>query len=148
MDRHESLDKKPESRSADKSDSRQTELDARYRESLAWRNSVRSEDVDWRQTTRRQDVEVREAGRKEDKEWRELTRKEDKVWREVIRREDRDWRAEVREEDRQHRLHIERVTKRCHALAAAAYASKPGSSSDAIVALAKQFEAWLNSKDK
>jgi hypothetical protein len=133
---------------ADKPDSRQAEMDSRHRESLDWRNTVRAEDLKWRQTTRREDTEVREAARREDGEWRELTRKEDKEWREGLRREDREWRAEVRTEDRQHRLRSERITKRCHALSAAAFASKPGSSLESILALAQQFEDWLNSEDK
>ena len=101
-------------------------MDARHRENLAWRNSVRAEDLEWRHTTRREDAELRES----------------------VRREDREWRAEVRTEDRQHRLRSERITKRCHALSAAAFASKPGSSLESILALAQQFEDWLNGEDK
>jgi hypothetical protein len=136
MDR-QSQPEKLENPPAQKPDSRQAEMDARHRESLAWRNSVRAEDLDWRQSTRRQDAELRETGRKEDKEWRE-----------GLRREDREWRAEVRTEDRQHRLRSERITKRCHALSAAAFASKPGSSLESVLALAQKFEDWLNGEEK
>lgn len=135
MDRREIQPEKRESRPGTKSDPRQTDPDARYQEGLAWRNTVRTDDVEWRQTTRR-----------EDREWRQTTRSEDLQWREVMRREDREWRAEVRDEDRQHRQRTERISTRCHALTAAAYASKPGSSLEAILALAQQFEGWLNSK--
>jgi hypothetical protein len=100
-------------------------MDARHLENIGWRNGVRTEDLEWRQSTRR----------------------EDKEWREGLRREDREWRAEVKTEDRQHRLRSERITKRCHALSAAAFASKPGSSPESILALAQQFEDWLNGKD-
>jgi hypothetical protein len=136
MDRQEPQPEKRESRPGTKSDTRQTDMDARYQEGVSWRNTVRTDDVEWRQTTR-----------KEDREWRQMTRSEDLEWREGMRREDREWRAEVRDEDRQHRLRSERVTKRCHALAAAAYASKPGSSPKDILALAQQFENWLSSDD-
>src|SRR5579862_2199055 len=117
MDKDASQTEKRLSRPADKPDSRQTEMDARYQAGLVWRNSVRTEDV----------------------EWRKATRKEDKEWREVVRREDLEWRAEVRSEDDQHRLRTERILKRCHALSAAAQASKAGSSLEAILALARQL---------
>jgi hypothetical protein len=148
MDKDASQTEKRLSRPADKPDSRQTEMDARYQEGVVWRNSVRTEDLEWRKATRREDGEVREASRREDKEWRELTRKEDKEWREVMRREDLEWRAVVRSEDQQHRLRTERVTIRCQALSAAAQASRTDSSLEAILALARQFEDWLNSEDK
>lgn len=111
----QSQPEKREMRPAGNPDSRQAEMDARHRESLAWRNTARAEDLDWRQ---------------------------------AARREDREWRAEVRTEDRQHRLRSERITKRCHALSAAAFASKPGSSLESVLALAQKFEDWLNSEDK
>jgi hypothetical protein len=126
MDKDASQTEKRPSRPADKPDSRQSEMDARYQAGLVWRNSVRTEDV----------------------EWRKAMRKEDKEWREVVRREDLEWRAEVRSEDNQHRLRTERIAKRCAALAAAAQTSKVDSSLDAILALARQFEDWLNSQDK
>jgi hypothetical protein len=148
MDKDASQTEKRPSRPADKPDSRQTEMDARYQEGVVWRNSVRTEDLEWRKATRREDGEVREASRREDREWRESTRKEDKEWREVMRREDLEWRAEVRSEDQQHRQRTERIAKRCAALAAAAQTSKVDSSLDAILALARQFEDWLNSQDK
>jgi|SRR5579872_6547213 len=126
MEKDESKTEKRPSRSADKPDSRQSEMDARYQAGLVWRNSVRTEDV----------------------EWRKAMRKEDKEWREVVRREDLEWRAEVRSEDNQQRLRTERVTKRCQALSAAAQASRAGSSLEAILALARQFEDWLDSEDR
>ena len=128
---------KPALRPLHKPDPRQTELDARYQESVAWRNTVRTEDVESRKATRREDVAARESARKEDKEWRE-----------VMRMEDVKWRAEVRSEDHQHRLRTERLTKRCHALVAAAETSKAGSSLEEILGLAQQLESWLNREDK
>jgi len=42
----------------------------------------------------------------------------------------------------------QRLTNRCHALVAAALASKPSSSLEEILGLAQQFESWLNRADK
>jgi hypothetical protein len=108
----------------DRQDSRQTEMDARHQDSIAWRNSVRAEDLEWRQTSRT-----------EDKEWRQTTREEDKAWRRQHRNEDNDRHAR-----------FERTTKRCYALAAAAQSSKPGTSPEHIFALAKMYEEWLDGK--
>ena len=108
----------------DKQDARQAEMDTRHHDSIAWRNSVREKDLEWRQTVR-----------SEDKEWRQMVREEDKAWRSQLRNEDND-----------NRVRTERTTKRCCALAAAAQSSKAGTSPDAIFALAKTYEEWLDGK--
>jgi hypothetical protein len=45
-------------------------------------------------------------------------------------------------------MRVQRLTNRCHALVAAAQASKPSSSLEEILGLAQQFESWLNREDK
>jgi hypothetical protein len=87
-----------------------------------------------------------DARRNDDVAWRTTVRAEDKNWRETIRAEDREWRLTVRDEDKSWRARTEIVTKRCCALSAAAQSSKPGTSPEAIFALAKLYEEWLDGK--
>jgi hypothetical protein len=119
----------------DKQEARQTEMDERYKEGIAWRNTVRDEDKKWRERLRR-----------EDKEWREMIREEDKAWREALRDEDKAWRVQLRGEDLAHRMRSERTAKWCCALTAAAQTAKSGSSPEKIFALARHYEGWLNSQ--
>jgi hypothetical protein len=119
----------------DRQDSRQTAMDTRHNDGIAWRNTVRAEDLEWRQTTRT-----------EDKEWRQTQREEDKDWRQVTREEDMAWRRQLRKEDNDRHARFERATKRCCALAAAAQSSEPGTSLKDIFALAKKYEEWLDGK--
>jgi hypothetical protein len=119
----------------DRQNSRQTDMDARHHDGIAWRNAVRAEDLEWRQVIR-----------SEDKEWRQTTREEDKDWRQVTREEDKAWRRQLRNEDNDRHARLERATKRCYALAAAAQSSKPGASPEHIFALAKIYEEWLDGK--
>ena len=119
----------------DKPESRQTEMDARHQDAINWRNTVRAEDKDWRETLR-----------DEDKAWRQLIRAEDLGWRQSTRDEDKAWRAQAKIDDSEHRLRMERANKRCCALTAAVQSCKPGTSPEQIFALAKTYEAWLNSE--
>jgi hypothetical protein len=126
----------------DKQETRQAEMDARYDDSITWRNTVRGEDKNWRETIRAEDREWRLTVREEDKSWRES----EKNWRQAIRDDDAIFRTQSRAEDNAHRARSEIVTKRCCALSAAAQSSKPGTSPENIFALAKLYEEWLDGK--
>src|SRR5215469_6116244 len=117
----------------DKQEARQAEIDTRRNDDIAWRTSVRAEDKNWRETLRAEDREWRLTVREEDKAWREL----EKNWRQMVRDDDAKLRV-------QSRAQTDTLTKRCYALSAAAQSSKPGASPEAIFALAKLYEEWLD----